>query len=167
MSHTLKVFLKIIHNRVKPKWQKGIKETPFGFEKSLETREALFSLNTLHQNTWDLRREVFAFFQHHWNYLKYTPPENRKIYVETKDLYIQQLSILKVFLYTCERFLHTVVLDPSDLANNNTKNFCKHPFPPLIDDQKFSPSSPFPIFTESTSKYAVSYSPAWNDRWKI
>lgn len=41
MSHILKVFLKVIHERIYPKLEENISETQFGFRNGLGTREAL------------------------------------------------------------------------------------------------------------------------------
>lgn len=44
MSHTLKIFLRIIHNRIYDKLERNISNTQFGFRNNLGTREALFSI---------------------------------------------------------------------------------------------------------------------------
>lgn len=62
MSHVLKTFLKVIHERIYPKLEEHIGETQFGFRKGLGTREALFSLNVLIQRARDVNCDVFACF---------------------------------------------------------------------------------------------------------
>lgn len=62
MSHILKVFLRIIHERVYSKLERDISETQFGFRNGLDIREALFSLNVLIQRTHDVNCNVFACF---------------------------------------------------------------------------------------------------------
>lgn len=62
MSHTLKVFLKIIHARIRAKCEADLDETQFGFRNALGTREALFALNILLQKCRDQRKDVFVCF---------------------------------------------------------------------------------------------------------
>lgn len=62
ISHTLKAFLKIIHNRLYHKLEENISETQFGFRKGLGTREALFALNVLIQRSMDVNQHVYACF---------------------------------------------------------------------------------------------------------
>ena len=49
MSHTLKIFLKVIHRRIHKKVEEGISDMQFGFRNSLGTRDALFAFNVLTQ----------------------------------------------------------------------------------------------------------------------
>jgi hypothetical protein len=62
MSHTLKLFLKIIHRRLYAKLENNISTTQFGFKQGMGTREALFSKNTLIQRCLDVNRNIFACF---------------------------------------------------------------------------------------------------------
>ena len=62
MSHILKAFLKIIHERIYPKLEEDIGETQFGFRNGLGTREALFSHNVLIQRARDVNCNVYACF---------------------------------------------------------------------------------------------------------
>lgn len=62
MSHTLKLFLKIIHKRIYRKLEEGISNTQFGFREGLGTREALFGINVLFQRCLDVNKEVYACY---------------------------------------------------------------------------------------------------------
>jgi Reverse transcriptase (RNA-dependent DNA polymerase) len=62
MSHTLKLFLKIIHKRIYKKLEEGISNTQFGFREGLGTREALFGINVLFQRCLDMNQKVFACY---------------------------------------------------------------------------------------------------------
>lgn len=62
MSHTLKLLLKIIHNRIYQKLDMDIGETQFGFRKGLGTREALFALNVLIQRCLDVNQDMYICF---------------------------------------------------------------------------------------------------------
>ena len=62
MSHVLKIFLKIIHNRIYKKCEENISETQFGFRKGLGTRDALFALQILVQRCWDVNKDVYLCF---------------------------------------------------------------------------------------------------------
>lgn len=93
MSHTLKVFLRIVHNRIKNKCEQDLEETQFGFRNSFGTREALFALNILLQKCRDQRKDVFACFvdfEKAFDKVKHTELINilQKIGVDTKDIRI-------------------------------------------------------------------------------
>lgn len=62
MSHTLKIFLKIIHNRIYRKYEDNIGETQFGFRNSMGTREALFTMQVLIQRCRDVSCDVYICF---------------------------------------------------------------------------------------------------------
>jgi len=62
MSHTLKVFIKIIHNRLYSKCEQSMGKTQFGFKSALGTREALFAIQVLVQNCKDVQKDVFLGF---------------------------------------------------------------------------------------------------------
>lgn len=62
MSHTLKIFLRIIHSRIRLKCEENLEETQFGFRNALGTREALFALNVLLQKCRDQRKDIFVCF---------------------------------------------------------------------------------------------------------
>lgn len=62
MSHTLKVFLKVIHNRIYKKLDEHIGESQFGFRNATGTREALFAINILAQRCRDVNVELHACF---------------------------------------------------------------------------------------------------------
>ena len=62
MSHALKAFLRIIHNRIFRKCEEQIDEAQFGFRNGLGTREAIFTLNVLTQRCRDMNHEVYACF---------------------------------------------------------------------------------------------------------
>lgn len=49
MRHTLKVFLRIIYNRIFAKVDSEISDNQVGFRRDMGTREALFSINVLAQ----------------------------------------------------------------------------------------------------------------------
>lgn len=62
MSHTLKIFLKIIHLRIYRKLELDISETQFGFRNALGTREALFAFNVLIQRCMDVNQPIYVCF---------------------------------------------------------------------------------------------------------
>lgn len=62
MSHTLKLFLKVLHFRIYQRCEQYIGDTQFGFRNGLGTREALFSLQVLAQRCRDVGVDVFACF---------------------------------------------------------------------------------------------------------
>uniref|UniRef100_A0A8D9BKL9 Reverse transcriptase domain-containing protein n=1 Tax=Cacopsylla melanoneura TaxID=428564 RepID=A0A8D9BKL9_9HEMI len=62
MSHALKIFLRIIHNRIYTKLEAHISNTQFGFRNSLGTREALFSIQVLIQKCRDVEHPVYLCF---------------------------------------------------------------------------------------------------------
>ena len=62
MSHTLKLFLKIIHKRIYRKLEEDISNTQFGFREGLGTREALFGINVFFQRYLDINQEVYACY---------------------------------------------------------------------------------------------------------
>lgn len=62
MSHALKIFLKILHNRIYKRCEANIKDTQFGFRGGMGTREALFGIRVLVQNCRDVHKDVFLCF---------------------------------------------------------------------------------------------------------
>ena len=62
MSHILKIFLSIIHDRIYPILEEHLDEFQFGFRNGLGTREALFSIQVLIQRARDVNSDVFACF---------------------------------------------------------------------------------------------------------
>lgn len=62
MSHVLKLFLKIIHERIYRKLEAQIGDTQFGFRNGMGTREALFALQILIQRCRDVNADVYACF---------------------------------------------------------------------------------------------------------
>lgn len=62
MAHTLKILLRVVHNRISRKLDVDIGDTQFGFRKGLGTREALFALNVLSQRCLDINQDIYACF---------------------------------------------------------------------------------------------------------
>jgi len=62
MSHTLKIFLKVIQNRIKNKCEAILQKTQFGFRSGLGTREAVFCLQVLLQRCLEHQKEVYLCF---------------------------------------------------------------------------------------------------------
>lgn len=62
MSQVLKLFLKVLHNRIRRKCELDISEQQMGFREGLGTREALFALSVLLQKCRDQRKEVHLCF---------------------------------------------------------------------------------------------------------
>lgn len=62
MSHTLKIFLKIIHQRIFRKCERDISDSQFGFRQGLGTREAIVATQVLVQNCYDQRKDVYLCF---------------------------------------------------------------------------------------------------------
>ncbi|KAI5752582.1 hypothetical protein M8J77_018365 [Diaphorina citri] len=62
MSHTLKIFLKVIHRRIYQKLEENISDTQFGFRNGFGTREALFAYKVMMQRCMDVNQNVYACF---------------------------------------------------------------------------------------------------------
>lgn len=62
MSHVLKIFLKIVHNRIYRKIEENISNTQFGFRNGFGTRDALFGYQVLLQRCWDMNQSVYVCF---------------------------------------------------------------------------------------------------------
>ena len=62
MSHFLKLFLRILHTRLYKKCEEASGNCQFGFENGFETREAIFSIQTLVQSCQDQKKDVFMCF---------------------------------------------------------------------------------------------------------
>ncbi|XKL64613.1 hypothetical protein PGB90_004699 [Kerria lacca] len=62
MSHILKIFLKVIHNRIYKKCEEHYGSTQFGFKKGMGTREALFSMKILMQKCYDFQQDLYICF---------------------------------------------------------------------------------------------------------
>lgn len=62
MSHTLKVFLRIIHTRMYRKCEAEITDTQFGFRNGFGTREALQAFGILVQRCQDVNKDVYACY---------------------------------------------------------------------------------------------------------
>ena len=62
MSHSLKILLRIIHNRIQNKCEQKISREQFGFRKGMGTREALFSIQVLAQKCIDQQKSLYICF---------------------------------------------------------------------------------------------------------
>lgn len=62
MSHTLKVLLRVIHNRIFRKLDAEISDNQVGFRKGMGTREALFGVNMLMQRCLDVNQNIYMCF---------------------------------------------------------------------------------------------------------
>lgn len=62
MSHTLKIFLKIIHQRIYKKCERGISDSQFEFRQGLGTREAIVVTQLLAQNCYGQRNNLCHLF---------------------------------------------------------------------------------------------------------
>lgn len=62
MSHTLKIFLRIIHSRIRIRCEENISKEQFGFRNGLGTQEALFCMNVLIQKMREFRRPMYLCF---------------------------------------------------------------------------------------------------------
>lgn len=62
MSHVLKIFLRVIHERMRNKAEEYIGDTQFGFRQGLGTREGLFSIQVLVQRCRDMNCDVYLCF---------------------------------------------------------------------------------------------------------
>ncbi|XP_077301158.1 uncharacterized protein LOC143921680 [Arctopsyche grandis] len=62
MSHTLKILLKIIQERIRRKCENMISDSQFGFRRGLGTREALFCMNVLLQKCRDFKKRIYICF---------------------------------------------------------------------------------------------------------
>ena len=62
MPHTIKIFLKIIQERISRKIDKEVGETQFGFRPCSGTREGIFSFNILAQKHLEINRDMYTCF---------------------------------------------------------------------------------------------------------
>jgi len=62
MSHFLKLFLRILHTRLYKRCEEVSGSSQFGFKSGFGTREAIFSLQTLVQNCFDQKKDIFLAF---------------------------------------------------------------------------------------------------------
>lgn len=62
MSHTLKILLRVIQNRIQARCEEIISDAQFGFRGGLGTREALFCMNVLLQKCREFQKPVFVCF---------------------------------------------------------------------------------------------------------
>ena len=62
MSHTLKIFLKVIQYRITTRCENSMGASQFGFRRGLGTREALVATQVLVQNCYDQRKNVMMCF---------------------------------------------------------------------------------------------------------
>lgn len=62
MSHTLKLFLKITHNKIYKNFEAEIGNTQFGFRNGMGTREALFGINMLAQTCLDMNQDLYLCY---------------------------------------------------------------------------------------------------------
>lgn len=62
INNIVKVFTKVVHNRIYQKCDLYIDENQFGFRNALGTREAIFSLQVLIQRCRDVNHDVYACF---------------------------------------------------------------------------------------------------------
>ena len=97
MSHALKTFLRIIHNRIYRICEEHCGETQFGFKKGMGTREALFGMKILLQRCYDYQQEIhicFIDYEKAFDTVKHDPLITilREIGLDGKDIrIIQQL----------------------------------------------------------------------------
>lgn len=62
MSHALKIFLKIIHQRIYKKCERDISDSQFGFREGMGTREAMVATQVLIQNCCDVKKDICLCF---------------------------------------------------------------------------------------------------------
>ena len=64
ISHllNLKIFLRIIHSRIRKVCEENLDESQFGFRQGFGTRKAILATNVLFQKCTDQRKDVFACF---------------------------------------------------------------------------------------------------------
>lgn len=113
MSHTLKIFLKIIQDRLYRKCKEHLSDTQFGFCNGLGTREALFSIQVLIQRCRDMSTDVYACFLDYQkafdcvdhgkliNILQNMNLDGRDVRI-IKNLYYNQIAAVKVEDMTTE-----------------------------------------------------------------
>lgn len=62
MSQILKLFLSIIHDRIKTKCDEQLSDSQFGFRSGVGTREALFAIQVLVQKCKEMQQDVYMCF---------------------------------------------------------------------------------------------------------
>lgn len=94
MSHLLKVFLRVIHNRIYQKLDMDIEDTQMGFRKGLGTREALFAINVLTQRCLDVNQEVHVCFVDFEKAFDKVRHDKLKQILESKNIDTRDLQII-------------------------------------------------------------------------
>lgn len=62
MSHLLKIFLRIIHQRIRFKCKAELSDTQFGFRPCFGTRETITVVNVLLQKCREMNKDAFICF---------------------------------------------------------------------------------------------------------
>lgn len=79
-SHTLKIFLKIIHQRLYKKCERDISDSQFGFRRGLGTREAVVPTQVLVQNCYDQKRRVSMLHRLRKSFGPNAPPKRHPMH---------------------------------------------------------------------------------------
>lgn len=99
MSHTLKLFLKIIHQRIYEKIEKDNSNTQFGFRKGLGTRDALFAYNVLIQRCMDVNQDVYVCFLDYNKAFDKVRHDQLVQLLENKDIDQRDIKIISNLYY--------------------------------------------------------------------
>jgi len=62
MPHTLKIFLKIIQNRIAHSIDREVGRTQFGFHPGSSTREGIFAFNIIAQKHLEVNQDLYTCF---------------------------------------------------------------------------------------------------------
>lgn len=107
MSHVLKLFLKIIHNRVYKRCEEGIGDEQFGFRSGLGTREALFGLVVLLQKCRDQQKNVYMCFIDYEKAFDRVDHKKLMECLQRKDLDPDDIRIIQNLYWNQDAFVRT------------------------------------------------------------
>lgn len=99
MSHSLKLLLKIIQNRVYKRLENELSDEQFGFREGLGTREALFCVRLLAQKICEFKKNLFICFIDFEKAFDQVLHGKLFEYLEQKGINSYELRLLKYLYY--------------------------------------------------------------------
>lgn len=115
MSHVLKIFLKIIHNRIYKKCEMDMSSEQFGFRDGLGTREALFGFNVLLQKCRDQQKNIFLCFIDFEKAFDKVNHDKLIECLENKGLDKNDINIIKELYWNQKAIMRTHVGDTDEI----------------------------------------------------
>ncbi|XP_076384113.1 uncharacterized protein LOC143261929 [Megalopta genalis] len=102
MSHTLKIFLRILQNRIFLLCESRMGDKQFGFRNGLGTREALFCMRVLIQKNCEFRKDVYICFIDFEKAFDWIQHDTLFEYLQIAGLDHYDISLLKYLYYNQE-----------------------------------------------------------------